>query len=55
MSKIDKRTGKVIEDNPLQIRTGDAAIVEIVPQRPMVVERFIDYPPLGRFAIRDMR
>lgn len=34
---------------------GDAAIVELTPTKPMCVEAFSDYPPLGRFAVRDMR
>uniref|UniRef100_A0A4D5RBL9 Tr-type G domain-containing protein n=1 Tax=Homo sapiens TaxID=9606 RepID=A0A4D5RBL9_HUMAN len=33
----------------------DAAIVDMVPGKPMCVESFSDYPPLGRFAVRDMR
>jgi elongation factor 1-alpha len=27
----------------------------MVPQKPMCVEVFTEYPPLGRFAVRDMR
>ena len=54
-SKIDKRTGKSTEDDPPCIKTGDAALVEMIPQKPMVVEVFSQYPPLGRFAVRDMR
>jgi elongation factor 1-alpha len=27
----------------------------MVPQKPMCVEPFTEYPPLGRFAVRDMR
>ena len=27
----------------------------LTPQKPMVVESFQAYPPLGRFAVRDMR
>jgi elongation factor 1-alpha len=27
----------------------------MVPSKPMCVEAFTDYPPLGRFAVRDMR
>lgn len=30
-------------------------MVEMVPQKPMCVEAFSDYAPLGRFAVRDMR
>merc|ERR1712029_405234 len=35
--------------------SGDAAIVLLTPSKPMCVEAFTDYPPLGRFAVRDMR
>jgi len=54
-SKIDKRTGKATEENPPCIKSGDAAMVELVPQKPMVVEEFAKYAPLGRFAVRDMK
>lgn len=30
-------------------------MVKMIPQKPMCVEVFNDYPPLGRFAVRDMR
>ena len=33
----------------------DAAIVKMIPSKPMCVESFTEYPPLGRFAVRDMR
>lgn len=44
-----------MEDSPANVKSGDAAIVEMVPQKPMCVEAFSDYAPLGRFAVRDMR
>uniref|UniRef100_A0A8I3PLF2 Eukaryotic translation elongation factor 1 alpha 2 n=1 Tax=Canis lupus familiaris TaxID=9615 RepID=A0A8I3PLF2_CANLF len=53
--KIDRRSGKKLEDNPKALKSGDAAIVEMVPGKPMCVESFSQYPPLGRFAVRDMR
>ncbi|KAJ1974805.1 translation elongation factor EF-1 alpha [Dimargaris verticillata] len=53
--KIDRRTGKSMEDNPKFVKSGDAAIVKMVPSKPMCVEKFQEYPPLGRFAVRDMR
>jgi len=53
--KIDRRSGKKLEDNPQHVKSGDSAIVEMVPQKPMCVEAFTDYAPLGRFAVRDMR
>jgi elongation factor 1-alpha len=55
ISKIDKRTGKETEANPKFVKSGHAAMVKLVPQKPMVVESYTDYPPLGRFAVRDMR
>jgi elongation factor 1-alpha len=54
-SKIDRRSGKELEKEPKFIKTGDAAMVKMVPQKPMCVEVFTEYPPLGRFAVRDMR
>eukprot|EP00906_Rhabdomonas_costata_P039018 RCo055228 len=53
--KIDRRSGKELEDQPKSIKSGDAAIVLMKPSKPMCVETFTDYPPLGRFAVRDMR
>ncbi|GMF98305.1 unnamed protein product [[Candida] boidinii] len=55
LEKIDRRTGKKMEDNPKFVKSGDAAIVKMVPTKPMCVEAFTEYPPLGRFAVRDMR
>jgi len=54
-SKIDKRTGKEIEKEPKAVKSGDAAMVHMVPSKPMCVESFAEYAPLGRFAVRDMR
>ncbi|KAJ2517129.1 translation elongation factor EF-1 alpha [Coemansia sp. RSA 1939] len=55
LEKIDRRTGKKVEDNPKFVKSGDAAIVKMIPSKPMCVETFTEYPPLGRFAVRDMR
>ncbi|XP_055460930.1 elongation factor 1-alpha 1-like [Psammomys obesus] len=53
--KIDRRSGKKLEDGPKFLKFGNAAIVDMVPGKPMYVESFSDYLPLGRFAVRDMR
>jgi len=53
--KIDRRNGQVIEEEPKFIKTGDAAMVNMIPTKPMCVEVFAEYPPLGRFAVRDMK
>jgi len=55
LTKIDRRSGKELEAAPKNIKNGDAAMVNLVPSKPMCVETFTDYPPLGRFAVRDMR
>jgi elongation factor 1-alpha len=55
LEKIDRRSAKKLEDNPQSVKSGDSAIVNMVPQKPMCVEAFSDYAPLGRFAVRDMR
>lgn len=55
IEKIDRRSGKKVEDSPKFVKAGDAAIVKMVPSKPMCVETFTEYPPLGRFAVRDMR
>merc|ERR1711937_442133 len=53
--KIDRRTGKELEADPKCVKSGDAAIVNMIPSKPMCVEPFADFAPLGRFAVRDMR
>jgi elongation factor 1-alpha len=53
--KIDKRNGQKLEDEPKSVKSGEAAIVEMIPTKPLCVEAFSEYPPLGRFAVRDMR
>ncbi|GAU15958.1 hypothetical protein TSUD_41810 [Trifolium subterraneum] len=55
VTKIDRRSGKEIEKEPKFLKNGDAGIIKMVPTKPMVVETFSEYPPLGRFAVRDMR
>jgi elongation factor 1-alpha len=55
LQKIDKRTGKATEENPKAVKSGDACIAKLIPTKPLCVESFNDYAPLGRFAVRDMR
>jgi hypothetical protein len=52
-------SGRAVRLNPDtailgSIKTGDAAIVQIKPTKPMVIENVKELPQLGRFAIRDM-
>lgn len=53
--KVDRRSGKVLEAEPKFIKSGDAAMVVLVPNKPLCVEVFSQYAPLGRFAVRDMK
>jgi len=55
LEKIDRRTGKTLEESPKFLKNGDSAIVKIVPQKPLCVESYQEFPPLGRFAVRDMK
>jgi translation elongation factor EF-1alpha len=49
--KVDKRTGKVIEEFPKSIKTDDAAIIKLIPSKPMII-KFPNKPsPLGRLTI----
>jgi len=52
---MDKRTGKSQGVSPEFIKNGDSAVVKLAPSKPLCVESFKKYAPLGRFAVRDMR
>jgi len=54
IEKKDPKTGQTMQKNPEFLKTGDVAIVRIQPLKPTCVEKYTDFPPLGRFAIRDM-
>jgi elongation factor 1-alpha len=54
ISKIDPRSGQVVEEKPSYLRTGEAAIVKFAPLQPVALEVYSDFPQLGRFALRDM-
>jgi elongation factor 1-alpha len=54
ISKLDPRTGNVLEKNPQFLKTGEAGVIRVQPTKPLVVEKVKEIPQLGRFAIRDM-
>ncbi|MCI4329312.1 MAG: translation elongation factor EF-1 subunit alpha [Thermoplasmata archaeon] len=54
IKRLDPKTGQSAEDNPQTLKTGDAALVRITPKRPLVIEKYKEFPQLGRFAVRDM-
>merc|ERR1711975_126767 len=55
LSKLDARTGKTAAFLPSAVKTGDAAMVALTPTKPMCLEAYGEFAPLGRFAVRDMR
>jgi elongation factor 1-alpha len=55
LTKADKRSGKKTEDFPKFLKSGDAGQIKLVPTKPLCVETFSTYAPLGRFAVRDMK
>lgn len=54
IKKLDPRTGAEITENKDAIKQGDAAVVEMEPQKPLVLEKKDEIPQLSSFAIRDM-
>ncbi|MBS3175462.1 translation elongation factor EF-1 subunit alpha [Candidatus Woesearchaeota archaeon] len=51
--KLNPATGEVLQENPDMLKNGDAAIVQIKPTKPLVVEKQKEIPQMARFAIRD--
>jgi len=54
LKKLDQKTGAVIEDSPKFLKKNDSAIVELQPIKKMCLEKYNDFPEMGRFAVRDM-
>ena len=50
---MDKKGGKLIEDSLESLKTNDNALVLFTPQKDVCVETFANYPPFGRFVVRD--
>ena len=46
-TKLDRQTGRILEDNPEFLKSGDTAIVNFIPKKPICVEAFDEYAPLG--------
>ena len=55
LTKADRKSGKKIENQPKFLKAGDAGLVKFVPTKPLCIESFSAYAPLGRFVIRDSR
>ena len=55
LTKADRRSGKKTDDLPKFLKAGDAGQIRLVPTKPLCIENFSAYAPLGRFAVRDMK
>ena len=53
VEKKDPKTGQSLGKADF-LKTGDIGVVKIRPLKPVVVEKFQEFAPLGRFAVRDM-
>ena len=54
MSKSkDKMVPGEEDQDTKKIGKGQSGIVKIIPLKNMIVERYDDFPPFGRFTIRD--
>nr|AIF11226.1 elongation factor 1-alpha [uncultured marine group II/III euryarchaeote KM3_51_D01] len=54
VKKMDPKTGQEVTENKEMLKSGDSAVIRFRPTKPFVLETAADFPPLGRFAIRDM-
>ena len=52
--RINPKSAIIIEDNPKFLKRNEAAIVELAPIKKMCLEKYVDIPEMGRFAVRDM-
>jgi elongation factor 1-alpha len=53
LKKLDPATGQTKEENPDFIKNGDAAVIQVKPVQPLVIEKQKEIPEMARFAIRD--
>ena len=53
LKKLNPATGEVLEENPDFIKNGDAAVVKLIPTKPLVIEKQSEIPQMSSFAIRD--
>ena len=53
LSIVDKKTRKTSKRKPTFVRKGDLVNCKISLDTPICIERYSDYPQLGRFTLRD--
>jgi len=54
MTKMTKM-GHVQQEKPECLKAGDSGMINFRPSKPLCVEKYEEYPSLGRFVVRDMR
>ncbi|MHA1674211.1 MAG: elongation factor 1-alpha C-terminal domain-related protein [Promethearchaeota archaeon] len=52
--KLDGKTGQVLEDNPQYLKKGDVGLVKLQPIKKFPLEKYKEFPEVGRIAVRDM-
>ena len=55
LQKPDRQTGKELEADPSSIMNGDSALFLGVSTKLLCFETFMEYLPLVRLAVRDMK
>ena len=48
---VDKKTNKIMEKNPKEIKNGEKAVVRLEPLKEFICEKYSDNPYLGSFTI----
>ncbi|MFX1452489.1 MAG: translation elongation factor EF-1 subunit alpha [Promethearchaeota archaeon] len=54
LTKTDPRTGQVVQEKPDFLKMNEGGMVKFKPKKSFCLEKFSDFPQLGRFAVRDM-
>jgi len=52
-NKMDAKTGQVIETEPKFLKKGDAGVIRLQPIKKFALEKYKEFPELGRVAVRD--
>lgn len=51
--QLDRGTGKICKKNPPYLKSGSVGNVVIRTAKPICIEQYDQFPPLGRFTLRD--
>ena len=51
ISKVDKKTGVVLEENPKGLKKGESGLVRMIPLKLLCIETFQECPMLARIAV----